>query len=174
MKEKEILVMTDGARKLRARVDLDAGIMLYDDTPTETAIGELYDDDFLQLANTIILQAVEDLAFGYKQMLIVYKEKRFFPTKDEFERAHGISVAKTAQGCNWKTMTEKMCLYYETLDFFESEWGKFLMRNIKVPTEDIVRHVENIVEEKMSNKKKFQAKGYNSNRIKNFGEFFKF
>lgn len=159
--------------KLRARVDLDAGKILYDDRPTDTAIGALYDDDFLQLANTIILQAVEDFAFGYKQMLIVYKEKRFFPTKEEFERMYKIDVIKKAQGDINRSIRDKMCLYYETLDFFNSEWGKFLMRNIKVPTKDIVKHIEKTVDDKMSNNKKFHAKGYNSNRIKNFGELTK-
>lgn len=152
-------------------VNMDAGVQLYDDSGTETAIGTLYDDDFLQLANTIILQAVEDYSFGYKQMLIVYKEKRFFPSKDEFERKYGLCIAKTAQGCNYKTIAEKMCLYYETLDFFKSEWGKFLMRNIKVPTSDIIKFIEKNVEAKMVNSKKFQARGYNSNRLKNFGEY---
>lgn len=155
------------------RVDLDAGKILYSDAPTETPIGTFYDDDFLQLANTIILQAVEDFAFGYKQMLIVYKEKRFFPTKEEFERMHKISVTKIATNNVYSSMRDKMCLYYETLGFFNSEWGKFLMRNIKVPTEDIIKHVEKTVEEKMSNSEKFHCKGYNSNRIKNFGELTK-
>lgn len=166
--------MDSESEKIRARLDLDAGKIIYSDAPTETAIGTLYDDDFLQLANTIILQAVEDFAFGYKQMLIVYKEKRFFPTKEEFERMHRFDVTKKAQMDIRGRIIDKMCLYYETLDFFDSEYGKFLMRNIKVPTKDIVNHVEKSVEEKMSNSKKFQAKGYNGNRIKNFGEFYNF
>lgn len=161
------------SEKLRASIDLNAGKILYNDIPTETVLGEFYDDDFLQLANTIILQAVEDLAFGYKQMLIIYKEKRFFPSKEEFERSHKLSVAKKAQTNINRIITDKMCLYYDALDFFDSEWGKFLMRNIKVPTEDIVRHVEETIEGKMADSKKFYAKGYNSNRIKNFGELTK-
>lgn len=152
------------------RIDLDAGVLLYSETPTETPIGALYDDDFLELANTIILQAVDDFALGYKQMIIAYKEKRFFPTKEEFERMHKINVAKTATNNVYRNMRDKMCLYYETLDFFKSEWGKFLMRNIKVPTEDIIKHIEKAVENKIRNSKKFHARGYNGNRIKNFGE----
>lgn len=156
-----------------SRIDLDAGVLLYSEVPTETPIGALYDDDFLELANTIILQAVDDFALGYKQMIIVYKEKRFFPTKEEFERMHKISVTRTATNNVYRSMRDKMCLYYETLDFFNSEWGKFLMRNIKVPTEDIIKHIEKTVEEKLPNSKKFHAKGYNGYRIKNFGELTK-
>lgn len=144
--------------------DMDAGKILYNDTSTETAIGELYDDDFLELANTIILQAVEDFAFGYKQMLIAHKEKRFFPTKEEFEKTYKINVTKKAQGEINRCMRDKMCLYYETLDFFNSEWGKFLMRNIKVPNEDIIKHIEKQVESKMCDNKKFYAKGFNAKK----------
>lgn len=165
--------MKDYSKNLRVRVDLGAGKILYDDTPTKTVLGEFYDDDFLQLANTIILQAVEDFSYGYKQMLIAYKEKRLFPTKEEFERTYKINATNKALGDIKGGMRDRMCLYYEVLDFFNSEWGKFLMRNIKVPTEDIVKHVEKTVEEKMSNSKRFHNRGYNSNRIKNFGELTK-
>lgn len=144
------------------RVDLDAGTQLYSEAPTETPIGTLYDDDFLELANTIILQAVEDYSYGYKQMLTVFKAKRFFPTKEEFERAHGVDVAIKVQNNINRSINDKMCLYFETLDFFESEWGLFLLRNCKVPYKDILAKVEKDVGRKLAKSKSaFNGKGVN-------------
>lgn len=149
-----------------SRIDLDAGTQLYSEAPTETPIGTLYDDDFLELANKIILQAVEDYSYGYKQMLIAFKAKRFFPTKEEFERAHNVDCARVATtNIESHNINSKICLYYETLDFFESEWGMFLLRNCKVPYKDILAKVEKDVEMKLAKKNSvFKGKGLNAKK----------
>lgn len=146
-----------------SRIDLDAGTQLYSEAPTETPIGTLYDDDFLELANTVILQAVEDYSYGYKQMLTAFKAKRFFPTREEFERVLNINCVDAAKTNIYNNgINTKMCLYYETLDFFESDWGMFLLRNCKVPYKDILAKVEKDVEKKLAKSKTaFNGKGFN-------------
>lgn len=153
----------DVGKNMAAKMNLDAGKILYSEEGTDTPVGTLYDDDFLNLANVIILQAMDDYAFGYKQMLLVYKEKRFFPTKEEFETAHKFKCnEKAIRNFYHNDLNSKMCLYYETQDFFISEWGKFLMRNIKVPTKDLMKKVEEDVEARFKDDKKFHAHGLNS------------
>lgn len=148
------------------QVDMDAGVLLYDDSTTNTPIGDMYDDEFLDLANYIILKAVEDFRYGYKQMLIMYKTKSKIPTKEEFERMYGLNVNHKAINGNFAhTIRDKMCLYYDALDFFESEWGRSLMRNIKVPIEDIVKFSEKQVEDRMDNMEQFKGRSYKRKHI---------